>query len=569
MRTIQFRFSKKLVGFSALAILALALFFSCNKKDEVTLPSAPAFSYKQKIISLAEDAAMTSVKPDITGGTIDAFSVAPNLPKGIIINTTNGEISGTPSDTLLPTKYVVSATGPGGVAHDTLTLSIGTVGFNYGNTGAFTLEINSSDLATTPISPVILAGSFSQFFVSPSPDSLTIKTGLKFNAQTGQISGTPTKLTSTTETPTPITFTITGITSANKAASSTINITVNDKKPNLFYAFNGSFSVGTSVGTALSPTVFANSGAIKKYTLASNSPALPAGLVLDSLTGKITGTPTEAINTTVIIRGMNTGGYIDVNLPLNVEATASAPQIIYAMSLINGNIVDTLCPRINSGNTIYLTKPDGIGNVNIFLNPIITAGQPGTYSISPAFLGGTANEGSLFLNSNGSVSGIPGQFTANSTPSHTITINNAAVGGPTGSFTMNIVSNAPFFTYNADNGKGVTLPNIYYFVQNQRVDTANGNYPGYTTAALVPVGGTDVVSYTIYPATASTQPFANTGLSFNTTTGVISGTPTTNTLSFNNYAYWDYIVEGKKADGSFTIYKIRIRIYATPAEWGI
>ncbi|HEY1872275.1 MAG TPA: putative Ig domain-containing protein, partial [Chitinophagaceae bacterium] len=520
-----------MVSFSALAMLALVLFFSCKKSDNVTLPAAPAFSFKQKNISLAEDIPMSSVKPDLTGGTINAFTVSPDLPKGIEINLTSGEITGTPSDTLLPTKYVVTATGPGGVAHDTLTISVGTVAFNYGATGIFTLQLNSTDLVTTPISPVIVAGNFSQFFVSPSPDSLTIKTGLKFNGQTGQISGAPTRLTSTTEVPTPVTFVITGITSANKAASTTINIYVNDKTPNFLYSYTGSFSVGTPVGTTLSPTVLSTSGAMRKYHLAPNSPALPAGLTIDSLSGKITGTPTAASNSTIIIRGMNTGGYQDVNLPLDVEATAVAPQVAYAMTWISGDIVDTLS-RTSSGNTIYLTKPDlAVSGATpfIYLNPIVTGGQPGTFAVSPAFLSGAANEALTLSASSGVISGTPGQFTANSAPTKTITINNAAVGGVAGSFTMNIVSNAPFFTYNADGGKGVVLQNIFEFVQNQRIDTANGNFPGYSAAGLAPVGGTGVVSYTIYPNTASTPAFSSTGLTFNTTTGVISGKPTVNT----------------------------------------
>ena len=61
----------------------------------------------------------------------------------------------------------------------------------------------------------------------------------------------------------------------------------------------------------------------------------------------------------------------------------------------------------------------------------------------------------------GIVSGTPGILaTAGTTSTHTITINNAVTGGPAGSFAMNIVANAPFFTYNAT-GKGDTFNNIY------------------------------------------------------------------------------------------------------------
>src|SRR5215471_8517172 len=125
-------FSRTKVSLSLLAMLTLALLVSC-KKNEVTSHAAPVISYKQKIVSVALDVPMTAQKPDSTGGAITEYSVSPILPKGISLNKLNGTISGTPSDTLLPTKFVVMASGPGGVGRDTITLSVGTVAFNYGN----------------------------------------------------------------------------------------------------------------------------------------------------------------------------------------------------------------------------------------------------------------------------------------------------------------------------------------------------------------------------------------------------------------------------------------------------
>ena len=568
MRNLNFVFLRKNLNYSLLAVLAIALFFSC-KKDEVVVIKQPVISYQQKIISLAEDMAMTPLRPDSTGGVITEYSVSPSLPKGIVINKLNGVISGTPSDTLLPVKFIVTASGPGGIDTDTLVISVGTVAFNYGATPTFTFEINSTAINTTPLSPVILAGTFNQFFVSPSPDSLTFKTGLKFNAATGQISGTPNKLTSTTEVPTPVTFIITGISTSNKAASAPVSFIINDKKPAFTYTFNGSFTVGTSVGTTLQPTVLSTSGVIKKYRLAPTSPALPDGLTLDSLNGRIQGTPTVAANITLIVRGINTGGFQDVNVPLLINSTAVAPQVMYMMSLISGSVIDTITPRITSGNTVYLTKSDGIGQQFIYLNPVTTAGQVLSYAVAPAFSTNNGT-GSLSLSTAvGTVSGTPGALaTSGTTSTHTITINNAATGGPAGSFIMNIVANAPFFTYNG-NGKASLVPNAFAFLQNQNVTVANGAYPGYTATELAPVNGAGVTSYAIYPVSATAQPFSAIGLTFNTTTGAISGTPTINTQGVGfSPSLWDYIVTGTKADGSFTVYKIRIKIYPPTSVWG-
>ena len=234
---IMFSFSsKKVTSYLTLAALTIALLISCRKGDN-DLDPKPVISYQQKIISVPVDQQMVPVRPDSTGGAITEYSITPGLPKGISINKKSGVISGTASDTLTATQFIVTATGPGGTDRDTLTISVGTVSFNYGTGATITLEKNSTELNTTPVSPVILAGTFTQFFLAPSPDSLTLKTGLKFNSQNGQISGVPTILTSTSEVPKAISFTITGISTANKAASSTVSFTINDKKPAFTYTF--------------------------------------------------------------------------------------------------------------------------------------------------------------------------------------------------------------------------------------------------------------------------------------------------------------------------------------------
>jgi len=575
MRILSLPPFKRNTSFTLLTVFSVALFFSC-KKDDVA-KQAPAISYKQKIISVAEDVPMTPVKPDSTGGAITEFSVSPVLPKGISLNKINGTIGGTPSDTLLPTKYIIRATGPGGVGADTITLSVGTVGFNYGATGSFVLE--KGTVLNTPISPVVLAGTFRQYLISsPYPDSLSLKTGgLTFSPTTGQISGSATKLTSTTEIPVPAIFSITGISTTGKTASATISITVNDKKPSFSYPSSGStFSQGTPLGNILIPVnnldpINNTIGKVIKYRSPDTATLRGYGLSLDSTNGKISGTPSGAANINIVVRGINTGGSQDVTVPIVIKASPDAPQVTYLMSWMSNNLVDTL-QRITSGGTAYLTKSDGIGQVFTYLAPVVVAGQPATSSTAYTTTAFTGEGVSMGDRSTGVVSGTPAAA-APANSAHTITIANAATGGlPTGTFSMNIVYNAPFFTYDSKTATWTlraTNPNIFNFLQNQPLQTAStdGTYPGYTAAALAPAGGTGVVSYAIYPNTSNTLPFSTTGLTFNTTTGTISGTPTTSTMSNSLYTFWDYIVQGKKADGSFTIYKIRIKIFRNLSDW--
>jgi hypothetical protein len=111
MSIMQPWLSKKYARLSVLVLLLIALIYSCKKSDNVYEP-APVISYQQKIISIPVDMPMIPVRPDSTGGAIEEYSVQPLLPKGISINKTNGVISGQASDTLSPTKFVVTCHRP-------------------------------------------------------------------------------------------------------------------------------------------------------------------------------------------------------------------------------------------------------------------------------------------------------------------------------------------------------------------------------------------------------------------------------------------------------------------------
>ncbi|HAO99861.1 MAG TPA: hypothetical protein DCQ83_07430, partial [Fibrobacteres bacterium] len=123
----------------------------------------------------------------------------------------------------------------------------------------------------------------------------TLPTGLSFNTATGVISGIP-LATGTSN------LTVTAYSDSSWSTSTTFNLVVNAYPFSLRYAPVPTLEVGramltdTPVVSGITPTSY------------SISPALPAGLAFDTLTGRISGTPTvSASSTTYTLTAKNSG----------------------------------------------------------------------------------------------------------------------------------------------------------------------------------------------------------------------------------------------------------------------
>jgi hypothetical protein len=222
------------------------------------------------------------------------------------------------------------------------------------------------------------------------------------------------------------------------------------------------------------------------------SPALPAGLSFNTTTGNITGTPTVvAAATTYTVTATNAFGSSTATLSIIVNDIV--PVISYTNSNLFVNTSATITPTVN-----------GISSA--------------TYSISPTLPTG------LSINvSTGVISGTPTQATS----AITYTISATNTGG-TGTATVVISINAA--------GAINYSQSAYTFVNNTSV------------SGVVPVVSTTST------ATFSISPSLPTGLSFNTSTGAITGTPTA------VYATTVYTISGVNAQGSFST-TINITVY--------
>ncbi|HEX2854355.1 MAG TPA: putative Ig domain-containing protein [Opitutaceae bacterium] len=232
---------------------------------------------------------------------------------------------------------------------------------------------------------------------SGSPTSFTatgLPTGLSIAAATGVISGTP--IASGTSN------VIIGATNASGTGNATLTITVaaSTNAPIITGAATAPASVGTAVNYQIAAT-----GVPTAYTAAG----LPAGLSLNPSTGAITGTPTAAGTSIVVLTATNAFGTGNSTLTITVAAANVAPIIV--------------------------SPPTAGGSIGVpFTTYVIAAtGQPTSYSATGLPAGLTLNS------TTGAISGtatVPGTYgvtvtATNSFGSSTVPVTIVITSSPT------------------------------------------------------------------------------------------------------------------------------------------
>jgi hypothetical protein len=242
----------------------------------------------------------SSTVPGLFGASPQVTWSATGLPAGLTVNSSNGQITGTPTTA---GSYSVKLT-----VADTTAKVVNSV----------TLPINIFGISTTSL-PGGLAGS--QYSASPTAPgdpggALTwtatgLPAGLSINEFTGQITGTPSSPGNTN-------VTLTAADAVNK-------VSVTKTLPLTVLGLNTSSLPGGTVGTPYSVAMSATGGAAPLTWSASN---LPAGLSIDPATGVISGTPTTVGNNvvTVTVTDSSTPAVSDVlTAALNIAAAVAPP----------------------------------------------------------------------------------------------------------------------------------------------------------------------------------------------------------------------------------------------------
>lgn len=309
---------------------------------------------------------------------ITTYSTIPALPAGINLNSSTGEISGTPTQFVAQTTYTLKAQSSNGqTVTDTFDLEVladpSQLSFSYAD---LTPHLTINDYAEVTLSS--LNGANATFSVD------TLPPGLSINPSTGKISGIPTALGTTTSVVT-LTNTIT-----SQSTTQTLNFTVSNPPTSIQYLGSHSFSVYQSI-TSFGPTVVDPTSDIDSYSI---SPALINGLTFDSNTGIISGIPQ-----------VNPGTY-----PYTVQALDNSSNPIPGASASLTIQITNLPPtylgyQIDSLGTLSLGVGETISeSPSVMTDTNTGSGRPTSFFITPALPSG------LTLNpTTGEISGTPTQ----------------------------------------------------------------------------------------------------------------------------------------------------------------
>jgi hypothetical protein len=337
----------------------------------------------------------------------------------------------------------------------TTTLTVTTVVSNI------SLQVNQ---AVTPVTPVTASGGTSPLSFAVAP---TLPTGLSFASSTGQITGTPTALSTASS----YKVTVTDAVAVKNTGTFTLSVSA--------VALVTTLAISSQALTVLQSASFipvTASGGFGSISF-SISPTLPAGLSFNTTTGSISGTPTALKTTTsyTVTAQDQAGQTSSKSFSLTVGATALVAVI--NTSSVSGKLLETLTP----------------------VTPVTATGGSGTktYAITP-----TLPSGLTFSTSTGQISGTPS--TARSSLSHTVTVSDQYGQSVTGNFTLAVVATPISVVTN------VTARVILI------------GEPLIPFAPITATGGSPTGTAITYSVT----PLLPQGITLNTTTGVISGTPT-------------------------------------------
>jgi hypothetical protein len=327
-------------------------------------------------------------------GTYITWSVtAGTLPDGLSLDASTGNISGTPTTAGTSTITVQVTDSTGRTATEDLSITIA---------GAPTI-ITTSPLPNGEVGIAYLefleASGGSGIYTTWSITAGTLPDGLSLTASLGIIHGTPTITTTSTIT-VQVTDSngLTGTQDLSITIAAAPTITTTSPLPD------------GEVGIAYSKTLEASGGSGTYTTWSITAGALPDGLSLGASTGVISGTPTAATTSIIIVQVTDSNGLTGVQY---LSITIAAAPIITTTSPL----------------------PDGEMGV-AYSETLEASGGSGTYT-TWSITAGTLPEGLSLDSSTGAISGTP---TATGTSTITVQVTDSLGGTGTQDLSITVTN---------------------------------------------------------------------------------------------------------------------------------
>ncbi|MGA2370374.1 MAG: putative Ig domain-containing protein [Candidatus Korobacteraceae bacterium] len=293
-----------------------------------------------------------------------------------------------------------------------------------------TTALPSGTLTYNYNTTVMAAGGVLPYTWSLASNSGNLPPSLLLNSGTGVISGTPTLAGNY-----PLTVQVTDSESPPAKATASLGITVNSTLTQL--------TITTTTlpnGTQNSPynAPLAATGGVTPYTWSLVSGTLPSGLILNSGTGAITGTPTGAGISTFTVQVADSENPVQTaTRQLSITINPAVPLSISTTSLPNGTV-----------GTQYSAPITAIG---------------GVYPYTWAVISGTLPSGLSLNSSTGTISGTPQnagqsnftvQVTDSETPAVKATAQLSILINPAGGGNLGLLSGNYAFYLNGFNSSG-------------------------------------------------------------------------------------------------------------------
>ena len=551
--------------------------FSVKDANNVVASTTSTVSFTVSPAAVSITATATTTAQNLTVGTAMAsftpltasggatpytFSYAGTLPAGLNFNTSTGAVTGTPTATYATADVVFSVQDANNVmasTTSTVSFTVSPAVVNITATANTTAQNLTVGTAMASFTPLTASGGATPYIFSYAG---TLPTGLNFNTSTGAVSGTPTATYATAD----VVFSVQDTNSVVASTTSTVSFTVGAA----ITATADTTAQNLTVGTAMASfTPLTASGGATPYTF-SHTGTLPAGLSFDTSTGAVSGTPTATYATADVVFSVQDANSVVASTTSTVSFTVvsiTATANTTAQNLTVGTAMASFTPLTASGGaTPYIfsyagTLPTGL-NFNTSTGAV--SGTPtATYATADVVFS-VQDANSVMASTTSTVSFTVSPAVVNITATATTTAQNLTVGTAMASFTPLTASGGatPYiFSYagtlpaglnfNTSTGAVSGTPTATYATADVvfSVQDANSVVASTTSTVSFTVGaaitatadttaqnltvGTAMASFTPLTASGGATPYTFSytgtlpaGLSFDTSTGAVSGTPT-------------------------------------------